>query len=357
MCTARTKAKQLGGLGLIFNREKGSAWHNKNTLALREVRAVRTDPLAGVRLDKHVSVYLTDMDSRTSNSVRVPSRPMFEREPDVDTNTSPRSKLTVVGVNRRSAENRVHRQYWTGVPVHEYDVIMPGGMSYGLRTASCGTVLPGKGVRYLGNAAINQRTAVLRQRRREIAILTVRVDTERIQKARERMRLHKAARDRARQAKSAQKLVQGNGIEQRNKRRWSAWSNPPQWGTGAGGGNAPASGGAKAPPQTGDDDPAAAGASGTGSADAARACGTRKRQRPTSKPTPPTSTPTTAETRHQTRDTKKQRQQQPDGSNKTAKRGRGGGTSMERWLQSATPKGTKRKKKKSIADDQDNSRQ
>ena len=35
-----------------------------------------------------------------------------------------------------------------------------------------------------------------------------------------------------------------------------------------------------------------------------------------------TSTPTTAETRHQTRDTKKQRQQQPDGSNKTAKRGR-----------------------------------
>jgi hypothetical protein len=59
---------------------------------------------------------------------------MFEQEPDVDTNTSPRSKLTVVGVNRRSAENRVHRQYWTGVPVHEYDVIMPGGMSYGLRT-------------------------------------------------------------------------------------------------------------------------------------------------------------------------------------------------------------------------------
>ena len=179
-----------------------------------------------------------------------------------------------------------------------------------------------------------------------------------MQKARERMQLHKAARDRrARQARSAQKLVQGNGIEQRNKRRWSAWSNPPQGGTGAGGGNAPASGGAKAPPQTGDDDPAAAGASGTGSADAARACGTRKRQRPTSKPTPPTSTPTTAETRHQTRDTKKQRQQQPDGSNKTAKRGRGGGTSMERWLQSATPKGTKRKKKKSIPDDQDNSRQ
>ena len=70
----------------------------------------------------------------------------------------------------------VRAVYWTGVPVHEYDVIMPGGMSYGLRTASCGTVLPGKGVRYLGNAAINQRTAVLRQRR-EIAILTVRVDT------------------------------------------------------------------------------------------------------------------------------------------------------------------------------------
>ena len=162
---------------------------------------------------------------------------MFEREPDVEdgTNTPPRSKLTVVGVNRRSAENRVHRQYWTGVPVHEYDVIMPGGMSYGLRTASCGTVLPGKGVRYLGNAAINQRTAVLRQRRREIAILVVRADTERIQKARERMRLHKAARDRARQAKSAQKLVQGNGIEQRNKRRWSAWSNPPQGGDRGGG--------------------------------------------------------------------------------------------------------------------------
>ena len=201
-------------------------WHNENTLALREVRAVRTDTLAGVRFDKQMSVYLTDMDARTSNSVRVPSRPMFEREPDVDTNTSPRSKLTVVGVNRRSAENRVHRQYWTGVPVHEYDVIMPGGMSYGLRTASCGTVLPGKGVRYLGNAAINQRTAVLRQRRREIAILVVRADTERIQKAREKMRLHKAARDRARQAKSAQKLVQGNEIEQRNKQRWSAWSKP-----------------------------------------------------------------------------------------------------------------------------------
>jgi hypothetical protein len=29
-------------------------WHNENTLALREVRAVRTDPLAGVRLDKQV---------------------------------------------------------------------------------------------------------------------------------------------------------------------------------------------------------------------------------------------------------------------------------------------------------------
>ena len=177
---------------------------------------MRADTLTGVRLDKQMSVYLTDMDARTSNSVRVPSRPMFEREPDVETNTSPRSKLTVVGVNRRSAENRVHRQYWTGIPVHEYDVIMPSGMSYGLRTASCGTVLPGKGVRYLGNAAINQRTAVLRQRRREIAILVVRADTERIQKARERMRLHKAARDRARQAKSAQKLAQGNGIEQRN---------------------------------------------------------------------------------------------------------------------------------------------
>ena len=69
---------------------------------------MRTDPLAGVRLDKQqVSVYLTDMDTLTSNSVRVPSRPMFEREPDVETNTSPRSKLTVVGVNRRSAENRV----------------------------------------------------------------------------------------------------------------------------------------------------------------------------------------------------------------------------------------------------------
>ena len=121
-------------------------WHNENTLALREVRAVRADTLTGVRLDKQMSVYLTDMDARTSNSVRVPSRPMFEREPDVDTNTSPRSKLTVVGVNRRSAENRVHRQYWTGVPVHEYDVIMPGGMSYGLCTASCGTALPGKGV-------------------------------------------------------------------------------------------------------------------------------------------------------------------------------------------------------------------
>jgi hypothetical protein len=39
---------------------------------------------------------------------------------------------------------------------------MPGGMSYGLRITSCGTVLPGKGVRYLGNAATNQRTAVLR---------------------------------------------------------------------------------------------------------------------------------------------------------------------------------------------------
>jgi hypothetical protein len=162
---------------------------------------------------------------------------MFEREPDVEdgTNTPPRSKLTVVGVNRRSAENRVHRQYWTGVPVHEYDVIIPGSMSYGLRTASCGTIVPEKGVRYLGNAAINQRTAVLRQRRREIAILTVRVDTERIQKAQERMRLHKAARDRSRQARSAQKLVQGNGIEQHNKRRWSAWSNPPQGGAGAGG--------------------------------------------------------------------------------------------------------------------------
>jgi hypothetical protein len=41
----------------------------------------------------------------------------------------------VVGVNRRrSAENRVYRQYWTGVPVHEYEVIMPGGMTYGLRS-------------------------------------------------------------------------------------------------------------------------------------------------------------------------------------------------------------------------------
>jgi hypothetical protein len=116
-----------------------------------------------------------------------------------ETNTSLRSKLVVVGVNRRSAENWVHRQYWTGVPVHEYDVMCNHAwwhMSYGLRTSSCGTVLPGKGVRYLGNAAINQRTAVLRHRRREIAILAVRVDTERIQKARERMRLHKAARDR-----------------------------------------------------------------------------------------------------------------------------------------------------------------
>jgi hypothetical protein len=47
---------------------------------------------------------------------------------------------------------------------------------------------------------------------------------------------------------------------------------------------------------------------------------------------------------------KKRGQQQPDGSNKTAKRGHSGGTSMERWLQSATPK-------KSKADDQDNIRQ
>jgi hypothetical protein len=101
------------------------------------------------------------------------------------------------------------------------------------------------------------------------------------------------------------------------------------------------------------------GASGTRNADAARACAcvTRKRQQPTSKPTPPTTTPTTAETRHQTRDTKKQRQQRPDGSNKTAKRGRGGGTSMGRWLQMTTPKETKQIKKKSKADDHDNSRQ
>jgi hypothetical protein len=101
-------------------------WHNENNRALREVRAVRTDPLAGVRLDKHVSVYLTDMDSPTSNSVRVPSRPTFEREPDVEdgANTSPRSKLTVVGVNRRSAENRVHRQHWTGVRTSMYYAYM-----------------------------------------------------------------------------------------------------------------------------------------------------------------------------------------------------------------------------------------
>jgi hypothetical protein len=84
---------------------------------------------------------------------------------------------------------------------------------------------------------------------------------------------------------------------------------------------------------------------------------TRKHQQPTTKLTPPTTTPTTAETRHQTRDTKKQQQQRPDGSNKTAKRGRGGGTSMERWLQSATPKVTKQKNKKYKADDHDNSRQ
>jgi hypothetical protein len=39
-------------------------WHNENTPALREVRAVRTDPLAGVRLDKRVLLYLTDMGAR-----------------------------------------------------------------------------------------------------------------------------------------------------------------------------------------------------------------------------------------------------------------------------------------------------
>jgi hypothetical protein len=56
-------------------------------------------------------------------------------------------------------------------------------------------------------------------------------------------------------------------------------------------------------------------------------------------------TPTTAPT-DQTWDTKRQRQQHPDGSNKTAKRGRSGGTSMERWLQTATRKGAKRMKRR-----------
>jgi hypothetical protein len=54
-------------------------------------------------------------------------------------------------------------------------------MNYGLRTASCGRVPPATRIRECGtveDAAINQRTAVLRQRRRELAILTVRVDTE-----------------------------------------------------------------------------------------------------------------------------------------------------------------------------------
>jgi hypothetical protein len=34
-----------------------------------------SDPLAGVKLDKHVSVYLSDGCPDASNSVRVPSRP------------------------------------------------------------------------------------------------------------------------------------------------------------------------------------------------------------------------------------------------------------------------------------------
>ena len=217
------------------------SWNEANALALREVRAIRTDPIAGIRTDKRNSVYLTDMDTRTANSFRVPSRPMFERKqdedpPPLDSGTSevglnppPRSQLMVVGVKYRSTENRVHQEYWTGVPMHEYDVVMPGGMTHGPSIASCGTRRTGR-VRHVGSVLIARRKDALRQRHREIAIIEARTERRRAQEVRERMRLRKATKDRDKQTNSARRHVENNGTTQSNKRRWAAWAALPPWG-------------------------------------------------------------------------------------------------------------------------------